>query len=550
MTNDEFDHLLTALEGEHLEFKEARTSFHFDELVKCCVALANEGGGRVVLGVTDRRPRRVVGTKAFAQPERTRAGLMERIPLRIEVLEVSHMNGRVLVFDIPPRPIGTAIQDRGIRWMRHGDALVPMSDEHLRRIFAEGAPDFSAGICPGAAMADLSTTAVEDFRRRWVAKSRNEGLSSLAPEQLLRDAELATEGGLTNAALILFATRTALRRHLPQAEVVFEYRSSDATGPAQDRKEHTQGFFDFQDGLWETINLRNDKQHYQDGLFILDIPTFDERSVREAILNAVCHRDYQLGGSIFVRQFPQRLVFESPGGLPTGVTIENIVDRQSPRNRRLADALMKCGLVERSGQGMNLMFEHSIRQGKHLPDFTGTDAHQVTLTLEGHVQDVRFVQFLEKVAEETGQTFSTHAFMLLDRIHRDLPVPTALKPLLRQLAESGAIEALGRGRAARHILSRRYYAITGTKGLYTRRRGLDRQTNKELLLKHIRDNAAEGSAMKDLMQVLPTLSREQVEWLLHEIRDEGLAHIQGVTRASRWFPGPTDSKQTSRKNNH
>ena len=99
----------------------------------------------------------------------------------------------------------------------------------------------------------------------------------------------------------------------------------------------------------------------------MDLPTFAEVPVREALLNAVAHRDYRLGGSIFVRQFSKRLEVISPGGLPPGITPENIIDQQNPRNRRLAEALARCGLIERSGQGLNLMVESAVRQGKPCP---------------------------------------------------------------------------------------------------------------------------------------------------------------------------------------
>ena len=117
--------------------------------------------------------------------------------------------------------------------------------------------------------------------------------------------------------------------------------------------------------------MRNDIQHYQEGFFIFDIPTFNESVVREAILNAVSHRNYQLAGSVFIRQFPDRLVIESPGGLPNGISLDNILDRQIPRNRRIAEILALCGLVERSGQGMNIIYETSVKEAKPLPDFTG-----------------------------------------------------------------------------------------------------------------------------------------------------------------------------------
>lgn len=101
-------------EGENQEFKGAKSRFDFEELAKSCCALANEGGGRIILGVSDRRPRRVVGSAAFEQPERTRKGLCERLPLAIDFEEIQHPDGRVLVFHVPGRPIGMPVKYAGI----------------------------------------------------------------------------------------------------------------------------------------------------------------------------------------------------------------------------------------------------------------------------------------------------------------------------------------------------------------------------------------------------------------------------------------------------
>ncbi|MGV2334459.1 MAG UNVERIFIED_CONTAM: hypothetical protein LVR18_10215 [Planctomycetaceae bacterium] len=127
--------------------------------------------------------------------------------------------------------------------MRKEDSLVEMSEERLREVFAESGHDFSADVCPGLTLADLDAPAVEDFRRRWIAKAAKaedqalvERLQSLSPEQLLTDAEAIVDGKLTYAALILFGTQQAVGKHLAPAEVVFEYRSSDASGPAQDHR--------------------------------------------------------------------------------------------------------------------------------------------------------------------------------------------------------------------------------------------------------------------------------------------------------------------------
>ncbi|NVN90153.1 MAG: putative DNA binding domain-containing protein [Desulfuromonadales bacterium] len=525
-------------EGTNIEFKEAKQNYHFDKLVEYCVALANEGGGKIILGVTDRRPRRIVGTAAYAEPGRTEAGLHNRLTHRIPVEEILTADGRVLVVHVPPRLPGTAWQIGGRYLKRAGDDLTSMGDAELKAIFAETGPDFSAEFCPGATLADLAPEAISLFRQRWAKKTRDERKTVWADTEVLNNAELLVEGQITYAALILFGTRAALGRRLAQAELVFEYRSSEASGPAADRDEFREGFFLWQDAIWQKINLRNDRQSYQDGLFRLDIPTFDEVPVRESLLNAVAHRDYRLGGSIFVRQYAHRLEVVSPGGLPPGITAENILDQQNPRNRRLAEALAKCGLIERSGQGMNLIFESAIRQGKPLPSFAGTSAYEVRLTLDGMVKSPAFVRFMERLGEETLRSFSTYDFLTLDYLHREQPLPEHLKARIPGLIEAGTVESVGRGKGTRYLLSQRFYAAIGAKGVYTRKKGLDRETNKALLLKHIKDNVATGSRMDELRQVLPSLSRSQIQVLLRELVKTQAVHSVGTTKGARWYPGP------------
>ncbi|MBZ0152375.1 MAG: putative DNA binding domain-containing protein [Planctomycetes bacterium] len=526
---------LEALEGERFEFKEAKNRYDFTEVTQYLCALANEGGGRMLFGVTDQRPRMVVGTAAFPQIERFRAGLLDKLPVRIQVDEVRHPHGLVVVVTIAGRPAGTPLQIDGRYWCRNGDTLTTMTPQRLREIFAETGHDFSSDVCAGASLGDLDPAAVEEFRRRWMEKSGNSALANLAAPQLLRDAELLEADRPTFAALILLGTRAALGKHLPQAEVIFEYRSSEAAGPAQQRKEHRQGFFSFYEDLWQTINLRNDLQHYQEGLFVFDVPTFDERSVREGILNAICHRDYQLRGSVFLRQYSRRLVIESPGGWPYGVTDENLLDQQAPRNRRIAEALARCGLVERAGQGMNLMFERSIRQGKPRPEFTGTDSWRVVLTLHGELRDPRLLRFLERVAKETDFVLGAHDLLLLDAIHADAGIPDAHRGELLRLKELGIIESIGRGKGTRYLLARRFYAAIGEHGVYTRRRGLDAAANRQLLLQHLQAAGDAGSKMQELQQVLPAISRHQIKALLQALLGDGQVRLEGVRRASRWF---------------
>lgn len=532
----EIDSLLHNKEDEHLEFKLAKNGFHFDELVKYCVALANERGGKIIFGVTDKRPRKIAGTTAFPELERTKIGLNQRIPLRIEVEEVLHPEGRVVIFTIPSRPIGMPIHYEGRYYMRAGESLVPMSQDVLKQIFNETSPDYTADICSNAEMSDLDIDAIEDFRNRWIQKSKNENIRNLTLAQLLTDAELLTSEGLTYASLILFGTHQALGKYLAQSEIIFEYRATEASGAAHVRQDFRKGFFAFYEDLWKLINLRNDHQHYQDGLFTWDIPTFNESAIREAILNAISHRDYRMPGSVFIRQFPRRIEIVSPGGFPLGITLDNILWQQQPRNRRIAESFARCGLVERSGQGMNRIYESCIIESKPKPDFSNTDENHVCITLNGQVQNVKFLQFLEKLGQQLLASFSTRDLLIIDKVFNGEPVADSEKKTILRLRDLGVIEQINRGRGTKYVLAKKFYEFIGKKGVYTRKKGLDRKTNKELLLSHIRSNGKEGSKMAEFYQILPGHTRSQIQVLLRELVKDKLIHVEGSTVAAKWFP--------------
>jgi len=129
-------------ETQTLEFKEAKTSFDREKLARYCVAIANEGGGQLLLGVTDRPPRQVVGSSAFQDVVAAASELFTHIGFRVDVEAVKHTDGRVVIFHVPARPRGTAYNLKGSYLMRSGESLVPMSEDRLRAIFAEGGPDW------------------------------------------------------------------------------------------------------------------------------------------------------------------------------------------------------------------------------------------------------------------------------------------------------------------------------------------------------------------------------------------------------------------------
>ena len=260
------------------------------------------------------------------------------------------------------------------------------------------------------------------------------------------DCGAIADDGVTYAALILFGKPKSVARYLPQAEIIFEYRSKESAGPAAQREEFCEGFFiQSYNRVWKLVNLRNDNQHYQDHFAVLPVPTFNERVVREALLNAIAHRDYQLGGSVFVRQYSRRIVIQSPGGFPYGITVDNMLDKQSARNKLIANIFMLCGLVERSGQGMNMMFEMAVKEAKPLPDFSGSDPYFVELTLNGKVIDVRMLAFVKKIGDDLLEAMTTDDYTLLAAMYDGKGIAEIDLPQFGHLLELGIVKQTQRG---------------------------------------------------------------------------------------------------------
>jgi len=123
-----------------LEFKEAKTQFDFETLAEYCVAIANERGGHLLLGIGNKPPRPVVGTSAFLDTGKIAETLFGTLGFRVNVESVNHPEGRVVVFDIPSRPPRHPYERKGRYLMRVGESLVPMTTEQINRILKEDVP--------------------------------------------------------------------------------------------------------------------------------------------------------------------------------------------------------------------------------------------------------------------------------------------------------------------------------------------------------------------------------------------------------------------------
>ena len=381
MTIQELEKLLLECERENLEFKN-KSSFSDDELFDYCAALANEGGGYLIFGI-DNKNRTVVGTKLFQGTLQGYPGrILNAIDVRVKVEELPHPKGRVVVFQIPSRPKGRPIQSRGKYTypMRAGESLTEMDQETLRVIFIEVDDDFSSKIVPNFSFNDLDENALE--RLRELLQLRNHSYSQKTYEEILRALELLDDDGLNYGALILLGKKEKIDQLLPGAEIVFEWRQDPNKISHDFRKEWREPFLKIFDDVWKVISDRNIRIPIQEGLIQREVFAFNEQAIREAVLNAVTHRDYTIvSQSVFIKADPSNLLVLSPGGFLPGITPENVLERQAWRNRRIAEVFQKLGLVERSGQGMDQIFESTIRDGKGLPDLSGSDSSQVSLKI-------------------------------------------------------------------------------------------------------------------------------------------------------------------------
>lgn len=265
----EFNDWLWKPEGCNLEFKAARNSFNAEkDLPDYCAALSNEGGGKLILGVDHNG--KMVGTTAFhGTYNKLSHDLLTKIKIRVNVEELYHSNGRVLIFHIPPHPQGRPIKSTGSYTypMRAGESLTEMDETTLKSILNETTPDFSNQIINGLSLLDLDERAIGNFRKRWAQKARREDYLTFSDEKMLRAIGILTDKGLNYGCLILFGKKEKIDELIPCSEIVFEWRQ-DAKKISHDfRINWREPFFKIYDEVWEAINLRNLRFHSKKDFF-------------------------------------------------------------------------------------------------------------------------------------------------------------------------------------------------------------------------------------------------------------------------------------------
>jgi ATP-dependent DNA helicase RecG len=375
----------TRSEHQRLEFKEAKTQFDNRKLYKYCVALANEGGGHLLLGIEDAHPRRVVGTAAFNDPVEMAAKLFQTLGFRVEIEEVMHPEGRVLVFHIPIRPRGTVYDFEGSYLMRAGEELVPMSEDRLRSIFAEGQPDWL--LQPALKDCDddkvvqlLDTQSYFDLLHLPYPINRAGVLERFETEKLIQ-----REGAgwtITNLGGMLFAKKLEqFDRLARKAARVIVYEGTNKLKTKLD-KPGTKGYAVGFQGLLEFINGLVPSNEVIEQALRREVKMFPEIAVRELVANALIHQDFtESGTSAVIEIYDDRMEISNPG--KPFISPDRFIDEYQSRNERLADLMRRLGICEEKGSGVDKVVQSAEAFQLPAPDFRVSE-RRTAVVLYGH----------------------------------------------------------------------------------------------------------------------------------------------------------------------
>lgn len=453
MTIDELKQLRES--EDKVEFKAAQNNFpwnggsHTDqnERRKCflgyVVALANEGGGHLVLGMKDKHPHDVVGSNfGEGQIGSLEDAVYNQIGIRVHINELFEDGKRVVLTKIPSRPIGRTMKFEGVPLMRTGESLRNMSDDQLFAILSEQESDFSATFCKDLLVENLDTRALDILKAKYAEKQNNRAFLSQSNEQVLIDLDLMKDKKLTYAALILLGKTDVINRYLPQCSIRLEYRSNPNSIEFDKRDVFTSPYLILIDELWKIIDARNKEKHIQIGSYIIDIPELNDEVIRESINNAVAHRDYTKASEIIIKQSPILFSVSSHGGFPLGVEIGNILSVNStPRNRLLSEVLTKTGLVERSGQGVDKIFYQTLCDGKDSPSYEDSDLFQVTVKIPVFVKYPAFSLFIRNIQKALSdeEKLGVNHLIALVRIRDRKELQSRERALIPRLIEVSAV---------------------------------------------------------------------------------------------------------------
>ena len=518
-----------------VEFKSDVKKLSDRELIEALVCLANAEGGELWLGVEDDGT--PTGLHAEHHLLEGLAGMVAArtspsLSVRAEAVEVSGVTvARIRV----PKAHGEVATTNGVylrRRLKHDgtpECVAMLPHERASRASSFGLIDVSAQPVAGATLADLDPLERERLRQ---AVQQYGGVRVLLEldDEALDGALLLTarqpDGSRvpTLTGLLLVGRETSLRQLVPTHEFAFQVMAQQAVRFNEFRRFPLLKALD-----WLETNFRpyNPEEELQVGLFRVPVPKVDMGAFREAVANALVHRDYHGRGAVHVRLEDDALVVSNPGGLVDGVTLDNLlVTEPRPRNPALADAMKRIGVVERSGRGVDKIFRGMLKFGRPAPDYGNTTTQSVVLRLPTTEADLEFRRLVVEHERANNAELPIDSLIALAalratkrvtadelavQIQRDT---TSAKRTLEALTEAGLVEAHGATRARSYTLSASLYQAVGDKAAYTRQAGFSPIQHEQMVMSYVQQH---GQIKRAEVMDLCRLTEDQAWQLLKRL---------------------------------
>lgn len=546
-------------QGESLtvEFKgESMAKLSDRDIYEVVVCFANSDGGTLLIGVendgriTGAQPRHDGGV----DPDRLRAAIFNntvpKINTRISVHQISGVP--VVAVEVDSYPEVCATQDgRALRrnMALHGPECVPFyPHEHISRRGDLGLVDYSALLADGFGWDAFDPLEFERLRQTIRRRRGDQALLPLSDRELVQALQLVethNEALVPNlAGLLLLGREDVLRRTLRSHEIAFQVLDANHRvlvndwfhGPLLKTLETIE----------ERFNARNPEQEILSGLYRVPIPAYNADAFREAVNNAVLHRDYSQLGTIFIQFQADDLFIANPGGFLGGITLDNLlVHEPKPRNPCLAQAIRRIGLVETTGRGIDLIYIGQLRYGRPLPDYSRSDSTGVRLVLRGSGASPEFTKFVAEEMDISDRAALQEmiALNLLLDVRRVIAAEVAAaiqqseteaRSVLERLVERGWVEASNSLRSRSYQLSAVLYRRLEARASYVRMRGFDPIRQEAMVMEYLA--AYETITRREVIELCGIEAR-QANYLLETLVGKQSLRLVGKGRGAHYVRG-------------
>lgn len=522
------------------EFKSDLKCYPDHDLIEEIVGMANTEGGVLYLGVEDdgaitgvhNKHKDAIGVTALIANS-----TVPPIAVRAEVVNEEDID--VLMIEVPKsRAIVATSSGKILRRKLKLDGMpevVPMYPyEILSRLTEFGTLDFSAQPLVGATLDDLDPN--QRIRLRHIIQTRQGGekaLLTLADDELDIALRLVTKIGdhyvPTVSGVLLIGREDRIAELIPTAKSSFQVLEGTSVRMNEESSKPLLALFE----EYETyLKAWNPEKEMEYGLLRIPIPEFDWSAFREALVNAFCHRDYTMLGSVRVLIDDEGLTISNPGGFIEGVNLKNLlIVEPHGRNPALADAMKRIGLAEKTGRGIDRIFEGSIVFGRPWPDYSESTSSTVKLFIQRAKADLPFIKFLADEENRRGKPLSIYMLMVLSVVHRERRVSierlveatnlsnNKIYSAVENMVEEGLLEASGHGKNRTYILGKKIYTEKKETIKYVRQTGIDKIRYQELVMKlaHEQEGIITKQDVVELLNVTPT----QAYTIIRQLQKEG-----------------------------